>query len=413
MLIYNPITMSEVLKMEVFRDAKLVAGEEGLNKEVSWIHPLEIWDDPKKWIDGGELIFCCALGVNDEETLISFFQQVLQKGVAGFCLQLHAHLKNTPSRMIEVANHYHCPLIIFEQSVRFIDISRSLLNTLIMNVNPDYLREKQVLEENHWMTDWFYGRISNDSVRQRLKMDSAELTKFSYFSVLMSYHKEKVSHRHFEGVYLSLAKKLRAYFESEQFLFYPLFADGLLAGVVLDYGVNSTWKDRFYKVVKEVNADFLAKGNKDRLVLAAGQRSNHIEDIPWSYRTAMETIDVCQRFHIGQSIYDDLNLFFLFSLIDDAGNMERLQQYTSEHLSPLIEADYSQNGKLINTLKCYYEYNGNKQLTAQKLGISRRTLYYRLEQIEEILGTDPLLPKKRLMIEISFVLQDYFKNEGS
>ena len=93
--------------------------------------------------------------------------------------------------------------------------------------------------------------------------------------------------------------------------------------------------------------------------------------------------------------------------------MERLQQYTSEHLSPLIEADYSQNGKLINTLKCYYEYNGNKQLTAQKLGISRRTLYYRLEQIEEILGTDPLLPKKRLMIEISFVLQDYFKNEGS
>ena len=64
-----------------------------------------------------------------------------------------------------------------------------------------------MLEENHWMTDWFYGRISNDSVRQRLKMDSAELTKFSYFSVLMSYHKEKVSHRHFEGVYLSLAKK--------------------------------------------------------------------------------------------------------------------------------------------------------------------------------------------------------------
>ena len=122
---------------------------------------------------------------------------------------------------------------------------------------------------------------------------------------------------------------------------------------------------------------------------------------------------MCQRFHIGQSIYDDLNLFFLFSLIDDAGNMERLQQYTSEQLSPLIEADYSQNGKLINTLKCYYECNGNKQLTAQKLGISRRTLYYRLEQIEEILGTDPLLPKKRLMIEISFVLQDYFKNEGS
>ena len=123
----------------------------------------------------------------------------------------------------------------------------------------------------------------------------------------------------------------------------------------------------------------------------------------------METIDVCQRFHIGQSIYDDLNLFFLFSLIDDAGNMERLQQYTSEQLSPLIEADYSQNGKLINTLKCYYEYNGNKQLTAQKLGISRRTLYYRLEQIEEILGTDPLLPKKETNDRDQFCVTGLFQ----
>ena len=93
--------------------------------------------------------------------------------------------------------------------------------------------------------------------------------------------------------------------------------------------------------------------------------------------------------------------------------MERLQQYTSEQLSPLIEADYSQNGKLINTLKCYYEYNGNKQLTAQKTGNLQENPLLSLEQIEEILGTDPLLPKKRLMIEISFVLQDYFKNEGS
>ena len=52
MLIYNSITVSEMLKMDVFHDAELVAGKSGLDNEVNWIHPLEIWDDPNEWIRG-------------------------------------------------------------------------------------------------------------------------------------------------------------------------------------------------------------------------------------------------------------------------------------------------------------------------------------------------------------------------
>ncbi|MDO4542837.1 MAG: PucR family transcriptional regulator ligand-binding domain-containing protein, partial [Bacillota bacterium] len=69
MLINNRITMAEVLETEDFRDAEIIAGSNGLNKEVSWIHVLETWDDSNKWIDGCELILCSAVGVKDPQEL--------------------------------------------------------------------------------------------------------------------------------------------------------------------------------------------------------------------------------------------------------------------------------------------------------------------------------------------------------
>ena len=223
MLIYNSITVSEMLKMDVFYDAELVAGKSGLDNEVNWIHPLEIWDDPNEWIDGGELIFSCALGVNAPDVLISFFSRLLERGIAGFCLQLHAFMQEIPLEMISMANENNCPLIVFSTSVRFIDISRCLISTLMSNVNHDYLAENQKLEHNAWMAQWIRGNLSNDQILDQLQMDPLELQKFSYFAVLVEYEKRKVSCWDSKGVYLTIAKNLEAYFEQNQFLFFPFF----------------------------------------------------------------------------------------------------------------------------------------------------------------------------------------------
>lgn len=407
MLIYNSITMSEVLAMNEFTGATLVSGEAGLNNEVNWIHPLEIWDDPNEWIDGGELIFCCALGVNDPDTLVVFFKKLLKKGIAGFCLQLHSYMDKVPQEMLDLANEYRCPLIAFKRPVRFIDVSRSLVNTIIKNVNQDYLREKQKLEDNCWMLDWLNNGLSTEAICQHLKMSLGEFDKFHFFTVVIEYSKSKITYQWSEGIYLSIAKKLREIFENKEFLFYPFFANGLLAGIIFDFGKTSCWKRRFNDVVKDVNENLRIQEGKPVLILAAGDRSKEIAGIPNSYKTAVETLQVCQQFHVDKYIYEDLNLYFILSLIGNANNLDRIQDFVKEQIAPLINPSAPQNSKLMDTLKKYYQCNGNKQLTAKELNITRQTLYHRLEQIEELLQADLLNTEKRLTLEISFAFHNY------
>ncbi len=154
------------------------------------MHPLEIWDDPNEWIDGGELIFCCALGVDEPDDLIPFFRQLLKKGIVGFCLQMHEHVNRVPQEMLDLAEEYHCPLIAFRQSVRFIDLSRNLINNLIKHVNQDYLKEKQKLEDNGWMLDWLNGNLTDEHVSKLLYLSGAKLKGFHFFTVVIEYSKK-------------------------------------------------------------------------------------------------------------------------------------------------------------------------------------------------------------------------------
>ena len=408
MLIYNAITMSEVLAMKEFSDAILLAGKNGLNNEVSWMHPLEIWDDPNEWIDGGELIFCCALGVGEPEDLIPFYRQLLKKGIVGFCLQTHQYMDTVPQIMLDLSEEYRCPLIAFKRPVRFIDLSRNLISNLIKHVNQDYLKEKHNLEENCWMLDWLNGDLTNERVYELLKMSPDKLKEFHYFTVMIEYSKSKFSYQWSEGIYLSVAKNLRILFERNQFFFYPFFANGILTGILLDSGKTDSWKSRFKNVVEEINKNLKNQVGKPTLILAAGGRFEHLEDIPKSYQTSQETMGICQRFQIDQYIYEDLNLYFILSLIGDANHLERMKEFIMEQIRPLLNENHPQNSKLMDTLKKYYACNGYKRLTAKELDITRHTLYYRLEQIEKRLDTDPMNVEKRLTMELSFAFYSYF-----
>lgn len=408
MLINHRITMGEVLDTEDFRDAELVAGGAGLTNELSWVHILETWDDSNKWIDGNELILCSAVGVKKGEQLIPFFKQLLEKKISGFCLQLNMYVDEVPQEMIRLANRHKVPLLVFHRLVRFIDLSRNLIRIILEYVNQDYLLEKQKLDANYWMLDWLNGNISEQRIAEHLEMSRFELKKIYWFITVVEYRKSKITYQWSESIYLSIAKALRMMFEEQQFIFYPFFANGLLTGIVMDYGPNDTWKERFETVTEHINKNLRIQEGKPQLLLACGYRSNDVKDIPRSYKTALGTMDICQKFQGEHHIYEDLNLYFILSLIKDSNHMDDLKDFVMDQIKPLLTFDISHNGKLMQTLKKYYENNGNKQLTAQDLNITRQSLYYRLEQIEDILGMDPLSPQRRLTLEMCLSFYDYF-----
>ena len=366
MLINNRITMAEVLETEDFRDAQLIAGHGGLNKELSWVHILETWDDSNRWIDGSELILCSGVGVKDGRELIPFFQQLLAKNISGFCLQLHMYVSEVPQEMIDLANEYDCPLLVFKRLVRFIDLSRNLIRIILEYVNQDYILEKQKMDANYWLLDLLNGSLQEAGVAEHLQLGRAQLIYFLWFVTVVEYRKSKITYQWSESIYLTIAKTLRAIFQEQQFYFYPFFADGLLTGLVLDYGANENWKERFAAVAETINRNLRIQDGKPQLILAAGCRCQDVKEVPRSYQTALKTLAICQKFPLKRHIYEDLNLYFILSLIKDSDNLEELQEFVMEQLKPLLSFDITHNGKLLPTLAKYYQCNGSKQLTAQE-----------------------------------------------
>jgi purine catabolism regulator len=107
--------------------------------------------------------------------------------------------------------------------------------------------------------------------------------------------------------------------------------------------------------------------------------------------------------------YGDLALFRLLSPL---GSGPTLANFAEEELSPLIEHDARQNSELLKTLDAFLRAHGNKIATARLLQLGRRSVYYRLDRIEELLGTSLDDPELRVRLYIALRAREMLQADG-
>jgi purine catabolism regulator len=82
--------------------------------------------------------------------------------------------------------------------------------------------------------------------------------------------------------------------------------------------------------------------------------------------------------------YNDLVLHRLLTPLAKTG--PQLANFVESELGELIAYDAQHNSDLVKTLNAFLQNNGNKAATADALFLQRRSIYYRLTRIEELLG---------------------------
>lgn len=82
--------------------------------------------------------------------------------------------------------------------------------------------------------------------------------------------------------------------------------------------------------------------------------------------------------------YDDLVLHRLLAPLAKTG--PQLANFVESELGDLIDYDAQHHSDLLVTLDAFLQSNGNKAATADALYLQRRSVYYRLTRIEELLG---------------------------
>lgn len=142
------VTINDILGRDIFKNAKLIAGEKGKDREIKWSHILEM-EAFDSFINGGELILTTGSNIEfDSPAGIPKLNKLIEKDVAGICIELGTHVKAIAPEIIAFANKHHFPIIAFSQIVKFVDITQDL-HTIIIN------RHHQMLNHLHVLSNQF------------------------------------------------------------------------------------------------------------------------------------------------------------------------------------------------------------------------------------------------------------------
>lgn len=513
------LTVQDLFDKNHFQKVDILAGDGGVLNTIKWVHILEN-KEIGTFIKGNELILTTGIQLFEEKALFEFVEQLISKEAAGLCIELGEHIQYVPTNVIELANQYHFPILVFNEIVPFIEITQEIHSMLInhqfemlkrlenysqeinkltlkithyehilmrlhkyLNINvafiingqqplfiPNdkqhlyknlrdqyekqsggkhfskcevnileesygevcifrenrpinefdllvldrtvialsqyllrslYIEEKQNIHSRVLLETWLNGTVEDSVITSFLQEQSFHnLLNCSYF-VLIDQIKNS-SKKEYDLNYYKLYS--RTIFENKGFVIFLLEEKQRLIYVIADiYGYDR--KHRIIDCIEKIR-NFRKNNNYIDLhvTTAVGQITTDYKLVHQSYETAQDTLLIRNNAFQLSYFYEDL---YLHQLVLQMQKNKAIMDLAKKLLKPLYEYDAKNNGQLIVTLQVYLQCNCLKQETAKKLFIVRQTLYHRLSKIEDLIGSDYMLPPKRLAVELMLLATQY------
>ncbi|MFD1037232.1 PucR family transcriptional regulator [Virgibacillus byunsanensis] len=125
------ITVQEAVKRPSFSNITILSGNNFLTRSFKWVHVVEK-ADCSNLINGGELVLTTGIEWNkDEETSLYFLKQIIDKNVAALCIDLDSKTTPLSPAFINTADSHNLPIILFNEEVKFVDITMDLHKYLL------------------------------------------------------------------------------------------------------------------------------------------------------------------------------------------------------------------------------------------------------------------------------------------
>ncbi|MFJ8263486.1 CdaR family transcriptional regulator [Rummeliibacillus sp. NPDC094406] len=154
------------------------------------------------------------------------------------------------------------------------------------------------------------------------------------------------------------------------------------------------------KVVRKNLTTFINQTKKYvHVKMGVGQTVNQLCKIHYAYDTAKTAMEYSKPSQVI-TFYEHVELYSLLKKKDSP----EAQHFTNRILKNL-------NNKLIHTLEEYLHCNQQLLLAAEVLNIHRHTLSYRLNQIHEQTGYNPLVFQDAIVLQIALWLSNKYKKK--
>lgn len=136
------------------------------------------------------------------------------------------------------------------------------------------------------------------------------------------------------------------------------------------------------------------------IVVAGGSEDEEVDGLARSYREAMAALQLRRRLRLRERYvaFQDLTGFALLQQVERSPELMPLLDH---ELAPLLAAEHGRKPALVETLAAFYDAGSTLKAAADAIGIHPKTMRYRLDRIEAILGEGTVAGEKRLLLHLA------------
>lgn len=379
------VCCKDILKLPILEKAKLVAGEQGLNRLISWVHVIEV-PNVGDWVNSGELIFLTGIGLkNYQDELIKIVTDMSKKKAAGLFIEIGPYIKAVPQEVKDIANAVHIPLFEIPFEVKVIDITQSICKMIFYNM----AKEKSM---NELMKEILYGEV-NDDIFERAVFYGYDPEK-DYKAIVININnfagyieKENIKD---ENIIIKLKAAVENVIKDVcrrhcRKLLHISKSDSFTVMIPLTDKSNRDLEIR--NIAEEIRKNIAQTIMGLTVNIGIGRCCRELKDFKKSVCEAHKSLKIlkaCKRSNSTRE-YKELGVYRLLFKVDD---IEELRNICEEVLGPLMAQDKKNGTELLNNLEIYLREHGNLGKAAEVLYVHRNTMKYRITRIQEILQCD-------------------------
>ncbi|MCI1750034.1 MAG: PucR family transcriptional regulator ligand-binding domain-containing protein [Megasphaera cerevisiae] len=348
----------------------LLAGRDGLSREVSWVQVMEDIDYASFLLQN-ELIFTTGLGKDNQKPwLKNFITALIQVGSSGLVINIGKYLvrQDIEQDIIDICNDYSFPLFVMPWRMRLSDITQSFLYSLFLTKQKEY----EIIEACRKL---FFCPPQTEKAINHLKAQGyGENSSYQVLSLFFG----KDHHPDNMDTLLTSYK----FILNKQSASYILFPSKKAFILIL----QDTPKEEARRLFELLCSPVTLKTPAVPITAAGcGMIVLSLRTITVSYRQSVYALAWAHMEGKKFQYFGNLGIYALFFSQTDDMSMRELHDRT---LGPLLQYDESHQRDLFQTLQSYLIHNGSIQAVSKETYAHRNTVAYRVQKIKKLLGCD-------------------------
>lgn len=385
------LLIKDIVEQGLLNNVKVMAGQDGINNEITWVNVMEILDSPDS-IQRGELLVTTGYDLNLQERHADLIVRLKNRGVSGLAIQPGYYIDAIPHYIIEQADSCGFPVLEFPKELTFSEILRVLIRKINKSKTDDEL-SSDFQKDAYVFLGHIVGAFSDELFCDK-NGNSAHLL------LLKSVNFSPNNALAWENCY----NRIRSLLLSDAALCHAKSFDNGNAVFLLAFSKDYIYKALFY----ELSIRLTHLSEQQGISYYIGVDTLHSADqLGQSLRHVVSAIDVLRSIKArrGVCVYEDITFLKMFGMLHQSDRSVVLE---NQPLQILLNYDRINKTNYVHTLRIYLSESCNVSRTAKYLFIHRHTLLKRLDKITELSGLNLDDYYVRIYMSVTLLFHDFF-----